>query len=142
MLNAAPAMLPFPRLTDDESKLLKLFKALNVAEQGSVLDFAEFLSKRQAVEEVSKAEQSAAVLAEPEHIAGADDESVIAALKRLSAVYHMLPKERLLNKTANLMTAHVVKGQPASEIIVQLEDLFLLEYEALKAETETTVSHS
>ncbi|MCU7960861.1 MAG: hypothetical protein KZQ58_12885 [gamma proteobacterium symbiont of Bathyaustriella thionipta] len=131
-------MLPFPRLSERERKLLKLFKTLAADEQGSLLDFAGFLSKRQGLEsQAPDTEQPAAVLAEPQLIAGPDDETVIAALKRLSGIYHMLPKERLLNKTANLMTAHIVKGQAADEIIVQLEDLFLLEYEAFKSENET-----
>lgn len=62
-----------------------------------------------------------------------EEESVVAAIKRLSESYHMLERSALLTETSSLMTAHVMHGRTADEVIDDLEALFQRHYEELVA---------
>ena len=70
-------------------KLLEIYRNLpdEVAQQ--LLEFAEFLALRYQVEIKD--------ISLPEEIARPEVESVVAAVKRLSATYPMLNKDNLLN---------------------------------------------
>ena len=57
-----------------------------------------------------------------------EEESVIAAVRRLSQTYHMLDKGQMLHETSSLVTAHVVQGRPAPEVIDELQTLFESRY--------------
>lgn len=109
-------------------KLLEYYRELpdEVAQQ--LLDFAEFLALRHKVEikEISL----------PEDIARPENESVVVAVKRLSATYPMLDKDKLLNDTASLMTQHMMQGRDAVDIIDELEVIFRKEYDILVEESE------
>jgi hypothetical protein len=48
----------------------------------------------------------------------------------------MIPRERLLNETSSLMTAHVIHGKAATVVIDELEVMFTQHYTALKTEFE------
>ena len=112
-------------MNPSEKKLLRSFNKLAKAEQESLLAFAEFLESRAAAEE----EQS---LVEPQLTPRPQQESVVAAIKRLSASYSMLDKPELLNETSVLMTQHVMQGRGAEEVIDELEALFVRFYQEMK----------
>ena len=61
---------------------------------------------------------------------------MVKAIKRLTATYHMIDRDRLLNETSSLMTAHVIHGRKAAEVIDELEVLFQRHYQELKADFE------
>lgn len=100
-----------------EKQLLRVYKKLSASEQENLLAFAEFLLSRQG-------SGLAEPVPEPRHIPRAENESVVAALKRLSASYHMLDEPRLLNESSTLMTQHVMQGRDVNEVIDDLEALF------------------
>ena len=56
-------------------------------------------------------------------------ESVVAAIRRLSASYFMLERRDMLNETAALMSAHVLQGRPAPKVVEELEALFEARYQ-------------
>jgi len=114
-------LLPRPKLSDEKRKLLKLYSALNEQDKLSLLAFAEFLLERSGA--VSEADEQEP-LPEPKPIPRPEVESVVAAIKRLSESYHMLERSALLTETSSLMTAHIMQGRDASEVIDELETLF------------------
>ena len=111
-----------------EKQLVKLFKALPAAEQQTLLQFAEFLAERTADQRPD--------LPEPKDIPRPENESVIKAMRRLSASYHMLDKSKMLNETSSLMAEHVMGGRPAVEVIEELEILFERHYRKLNDDSE------
>ena len=110
-----------------EKKLLKLYNGLASAEQDTLMAFAEFLSQRVQ----QQGQESTLTLPEPTNIPRPDNESVVAAIKRLSATYHMLDDSRLLNDSSLLMSQHVMQGKEAQHVIDELEALFKRYYEEL-----------
>jgi hypothetical protein len=110
-----------------ERQLLQLHATLGTAEQETLLAFAAFLASRQTV-------QAPIVLCpEPTLLAAPPGESVIGAIKRLSASYPMLDKKTLLHETASLMSQHVMQGRAAAEVITELELLFLQRYQQTRS---------
>jgi hypothetical protein len=116
-------VLPQRRLTAEQRQLLRWFDSLGGQDRASLLAFAQFLASREAA-----ADASDPVVAEPRPIARPDQESVVAAIKRLSSSYFMLDTRAMLNDTASLMSAHLLQGRRAAEVIDDLEDLFLEHY--------------
>ncbi|MBT8438334.1 MAG: Crp/Fnr family transcriptional regulator [Gammaproteobacteria bacterium] len=108
-----------------QRQLIKLFSRLDKNRQQQLLDFAEFLVEKpsQGNGVDSEAAEKPVVVTRP------DNESVIAAIKRLSKSYSMLNKDDILHETSDLMTSHVLKGRPAEEVIDELEILFVTHYE-------------
>lgn len=107
-----------------EKKLLNHLRALPEAAAQQLIDFAEFLqSKYQPVSQQAT---------EPEAIPRPEQESVVAAVKRLSATYPMLDKDKLLNETSALVMQHMMQGRNAVEVIDELEQVFRNHYDALK----------
>lgn len=109
------------RSDSDEKQLLKAFARLNEEGRRSLLDYAEFLAERSPEPEV----QSMARV----EIARPEEESVIAAIKRLSATYPMLDPSLMLHETSGLMSQHLIQGREAVEVIDELELLFTRYYE-------------
>ena len=109
-----------------EKKLLALFNQLGSSEQEMLLTFADFLSQRS--ETAGKEDD---VIPEPEPIPRPESESVVAAIKRLTATYPMLDKPQLLNETSALMTKHVMQGMDVVDVVDELEALFQRFYEEL-----------
>jgi len=105
----------------NEKLLLKIFRDLSDTDQQSVQSFASFLRSRDTRPKIE--DTPAVVIPRPEN------ESVIAAMKRLSASYPMLEKPSLLNKTSALMTQHVMQGKDAISVIDEMEVLFFTQYE-------------
>jgi len=116
-----------------ERQIIKLFKSLDATNKESLLAFGEFLQTRTSSSNPD--DQSVDVVAsELVEIARPEEESVIKAIKRLSATYPMVDKETILHPISNLMTSHIIQGRTAPEVIDDLQALFLGEYESLKNE--------
>lgn len=115
------------RAKSGERQLRSLFTALDHDDQETLLAFAEFLAGR-------KKEPVPTELPEPRSIPRPQKESVVGAIKRLSATYPMLEKGRMLNETSNLMTQHIMRGRAATEVIDELEALFKRHYEQFTEE--------
>lgn len=127
-------MLPgIPRQSGstEEKRLRKLFRELNAQDQASLLRFAEFLSASPSDDVVAMSE-----FPDPESIPRPEQESVVKAIKRLTATYPMIDRDRLLNETSNLMASHVLHGKAALDVIDELEALFEQHYATLKNEFE------
>ncbi|NOX91787.1 MAG: Crp/Fnr family transcriptional regulator [Gammaproteobacteria bacterium] len=107
-----------------EKKLLLVFKKLAAAEQENLQAYGEFLLARHR-------EKSPQPVLEPQLIPRGENESVVAAIKRLSASYSMLDKPQLLNESSVLMTQHVMQGRAIDEVIDELETLFARFYQEL-----------
>jgi len=112
-------------------KITKLFSALNEQDQKTLMAFAEFLhaNKTSHVEEIAK----------PKIIPPIDEESVIAALKRLSAMYYMLDKTKMLNEASELVSQHVMQGRDKADVIKSCEQLFEDHYQSMFNSKEKTV---
>jgi len=110
-----------------EKKLLAVFKKLSETERENLQAYAEFLLSRQKVRSLDD-------IPEPQPAPRGENESVVAALKRLSASYHMLDKPQLLNESSTLMTQHVMQGRDVNEVIDDLEALFERFYQELLEE--------
>lgn len=108
-----------------DRKLLKVFRRLSSADKDAVQAFAEFLETRQSDVQVESP------VSEPMWQPRPEGESVIAAIKRLTAIYPMIDKSTMLNETSSLMTQHVMQGREASEVIDELETLFADTYQSL-----------
>jgi hypothetical protein len=106
------------KMKSAEKKLLSIFGRLDSSGQETLLTFAEFLVER------GKAFHKEEPISKPDLIPRPESETVVAAIKRLSASYPMLDKPQLLNETSALMTKHVMQGMSAAEVIDELEALF------------------
>jgi len=113
---------------DGERQLLKHNRALEPADQATLLAFSEFLASRSTGHR-----QEASAPLEPVSMPRPQAESVVGAIKRLSRKYYMLDRSAMLNDTSSLMGAHVLQGYPAGEVIDKLEDLFARHYAEYRA---------
>jgi len=104
---------------DGEQRLVVLYQALSPADRSTLLAFGEFLAARDA-----KHTPKTPGLPEPVPIPRPQEESLVAAIKRLSRSYYMLDPGTMLNDTSTLMGAHILQGRPAAEVIDELETLF------------------
>jgi hypothetical protein len=112
----------------DQQRLLGFYKALDPEGRQALLRFAEFLVERGLHPQTADAPIDCEVV-RPKAIPRPDTETVIAAIRRLTATYPMLEKDRLLHETSELMTGHVMQGRPAPEVIDELEVVFRRHYE-------------
>ena len=117
-------------------RLLKQFRRLSADDKRSVLDFVEFLASRARDRAGGDNGGPGRPLPEPVPEPRPDQESVVAAIKRLSRVYGMLDRERMLGETSSLMASHLLQGRPAAEVIDDLEALFLRHYRHISGETD------
>lgn len=96
---------------------------LSSSHQQSVIDYASFLSAQSQAQEVTQE------LLEPELIVRPEEESVVAAIKRLKKTYPMLDTDSLLDQASSLMGQHILHGREACLVIDDLEVLFKGSYE-------------
>ncbi len=117
-------MFPVPqsKKANPQKRLVELFERLPDSERNSLLDFAEFLVERSGPRESLHPK-------EPLDIPRPDEESVVAAMKRLRETYPMIDHSKLLHEASGLMAEHMMQGRPAPEVIDELEKLFLKHYE-------------
>jgi len=122
-------------MTDELEQLQSIYHTLDETDRAAILAFAQFLAQRDAAPPifptplVSPAVSEPARPEEPQPIARPESESVIKALKRLSATYPMLNKNELLGETSDLVTQHVVMGRDKLEVIDALEAVFQRHYQ-------------
>ncbi|EGV18581.1 hypothetical protein [Thiocapsa marina] len=107
---------------------MRAFRALGAAERETLLAFAEFLVQRGAATPETHSGPR-----EPTPVPRPSAESVVAAIKRLSKTYGMLDRGPMLNETSALMSAHVLQGRSAREVIDDLEALFARHYRDYRA---------
>jgi len=112
------------QLPPEQQRLLKIFRKLGKDAQQSLSDYAEFLLQRDSEDEASPAESP-----EPADIPRPHSETVVAAMRRLSQTFHMLDKDELLHEASDLMSAHIMQGRPAEQVIDELERVFRRRYE-------------
>jgi hypothetical protein len=110
-------------MNSEAQRLAKLLQSLSAEDRKTLLDFATFLQQRE-----QQPAAIAPVLVAPTLTARPQDESVVAAIRRLKQSYSMLASDELLHETADLMSEHLLKGKAAAEVIDQLEQLFADKY--------------
>lgn len=103
-------------MTQDERRLLRLFRSLPADRKAGLLDYAAYLAER-----APALQEGPAV---PVDIPRPAEETVIMAIRRLKQTYPMLDANKLLHATSGLMAQHVVHKRPAAEVIDELEALF------------------
>jgi len=107
------------KLTD---KLQSLAEKLSDKEQQTLLDYAEFMVSRSTHVPESVSEVPLDILRPAE-------ETVVAAMRRLSKTYPMLNMDKLLHEASGLMSEHIMKGKAALEVIDELQVLFEKHYQ-------------
>lgn len=117
-------MLPVKRQgqTAEEGELLAHYRRLDAASRHTLLSFARFLTTPANDDQPPAKPQSPRPLPRPE------DETVVAAIKRLTHSYYMLDTGPMLDETSGLMASHLLKGRPAPSVITDLESLFERHY--------------
>jgi hypothetical protein len=123
-------MLPVQpqRAKDPQKRLVRLYQQLPEEQRSMLLEFAEFLA--------SRGPQAPRELAKPVPQQRSEQESVVKAIRRLSATYPMLDKSKMLNQTSSLVAQHVMQGREAREVIDELEVVFEAHYRKLVVEFE------
>lgn len=116
-------------MKQSEKKLLSYFRSLCAEDARSLSSFAEFLA---AHSEPAESKESLAI----HKIERPAEESVIAAIKRLSTSYPMLDKDKMLTETSSLMGQHIIKGRAVNEVIDDLEQVFERHYAAYSEEMD------
>ena len=109
-------------MTKTEKTLLAMFSSMDESGQSALLEYAEFLAARHPLKQVSM---------KPLDIERPAQESVVAAIKRLSHTYPMLDRQALLHETSSYMMQHMMHGRDAIEIIDEMEVYFRRQYEQL-----------
>lgn len=116
-----------------ERRLARVYRSLSPDDRATLLAFAEFLSQRSGThapgEQRSGAEADPPAPRSPRPLPRPDGERVVAAIKRLSVMYEMLDPGAMLNETSALMSAHLLQGRAAEEVIDELEALFARHYQ-------------
>ena len=111
-------------MNKSEKQLLNLYRDLPPAVRSNLLDYAVFLAERYPPQ--------TQVAQDPIEIPRPTEESVIAAVKRLSATYPMLNKDTMLHETSALVAQHLIQGRDAMEVIDELEEIFRQRYQSLQ----------
>ena len=114
-------------MSSARKRLARLCDQLPPAGQEQLLAFAEFLVQRLP-------ESAPAKLERPRPTTRPEGESVVAAIKRLSASYFMLDKAKVLNEASALMAQHLLHGRESVEVIDELEVLFDKQYRVFESQ--------
>lgn len=122
-----PLAAPAPA---EERRLTRLYRSLGEADRHALIAFAEFLARAERPAAATEPPREPTPLPRP---AG---ETVIAAIRRLSLTYAMLDRGTMLHETSALMSAHVLQGRGAAEVIDDLETLFQRHYQAYRARVQ------
>jgi hypothetical protein len=111
----------------EEQALCKIYKRLDASNQHTLMRFANFL----AAQQVDESQSDQAVDLQRVDIPRPKQESVIKAIRRLSATYPMLETDRMFDNISSLMTAHIMTGRSAESVIDELQEMFAQQYAAL-----------
>lgn len=107
-------------------ELIDLYEAMDDERKRSLSDFADFL--------YAQAEPVSKEIPPPDDIPRPDEESVVGAVKRLKAKYHMIESMSVFSSASSLMTDHMVSGRDKVEVIDEMEKLFEDAYNKLLQE--------
>lgn len=108
------------KVLQQEKRLLALLEASSDVGREMLLEYAEFIAQRHP---------QPAFNLEPLEIPRPEQESVVAAIKRLAETFPMLERAKLLGETSGLMTQHVMHRRSAPQVIDELEIVFRRHYE-------------
>ncbi|MGB1108939.1 MAG: hypothetical protein ACPG4N_01205 [Gammaproteobacteria bacterium] len=114
----------------EEDQLLRAFRQLSAGNRETLLSFAEFLVTRNE-DEVTDGKEEPQSVPKPQHEPRPLDETVVAAIKRLTRTYPMVERGLVFHEVSDLMTQHLVKGREARSVIDELEALFLARYRSM-----------
>ncbi|MBC8520221.1 MAG: hypothetical protein H8D24_07435 [Gammaproteobacteria bacterium] len=113
---------------DAFDQLRKIFSALSGDDRNALLRYATFL--HHDGDGVKSGEVvEAAAKENPQGLLRPKNERVVMAIRRLSETYPMLNHDKLLKQSADLMSAHLVSGREAAEVIDELEEIFQSHYQ-------------
>lgn len=104
-------------------ELNSLMSQLGQEHQRAIVDYATFLVQQYNIKMPVKEGLK------PEDIARPEQETVIAAIKRLKKTYYMLDSDLLLDVTSSLMGQHILRGREALAVINELQSVFQAKYE-------------
>lgn len=113
---------------NQQKQLLAFFEGLDDHRQAALLEYAEFLFER--------SEKIQLPMGEPSLIPRPESETVVGAIKRLSASYEMLDKQYMLHELSSLMAQHMLQGRPSPEVIDDIEAVFEAQYQVLLKKQE------
>ena len=108
--------------------LTSIFENLPEKDQITLFEFAEFLKSRAPAVEPE--------ITEPLGIPRPEEESVVAAIKRLKKNYPMVSQKEMLNETSEFMMQHMMQGKSAEDVIDDMEKLFEQKYKTVAGITE------
>ncbi len=114
----------------DSKRLLMVFRGLSEARQQALLDYAEFLAGKEALD------MAATPPADPLPIPRPEQENVVKAIQRLMQTYPMLERNQIFHEASAQMTRHLIHGVAAGEAIDELERIFARHYQ-LHSETRS-----
>ena len=112
------------------SALIDLYEAMDDERKISLCDFADFL--------YAQAGPINKEIPQPEEIQRPEKETVVGAVKRLKATYHMIESMTVFSAASELMTDHMVKGRDVVEVINEMEILFEQSYDKLLQDKKAT----
>jgi aspartokinase-like uncharacterized kinase len=112
------------------SVLIDLYESMDDERKASLCDFADFL--------YAKADPINKEILPPDDIVRPEKETVVGAVKRLKATYHMIESMSVFSAASALMTDHMVKGRDIVEVIDEMEVLFEDSYKKLVQDNEAT----
>jgi len=115
-------------LKPSPQSLTSIFEDLPEKDQITLFEFAEFLKSRAPAVE--------AEITEPLGIPRPEEESVVAAIKRLKKNYPMVSQKEMLNETSEFMMQHMMQGKSAGDVIDDMELLFEQKYKVVAGITE------
>ena len=107
--------------------LIDLYEAMDDSRRKSLSDFADFL--------YAQAEPVSKEILPPDDVPRPEQETVVGAIKRLKATYHMVGSMSVFSEASALMTDHMVKGRDVVEVIDEMEALFEDAYKNLVQES-------
>ena len=107
--------------------LIDLYEAMDDSRRKSLSDFADFL--------YAQAEPLSKEIQPPDDVPRPEQETVVGAIKRLKATYHMVGSMSVFSEASALMTDHMVKGRDVAEVIDEMEALFEDAYKNLVQES-------
>ena len=110
-----------------KNRLVEIAGQLSRDEQVALLDYAEFMLARSGHAKTLS-------MCDPVDIPRPEDETVVAAMRRLSDTYPMLNKDKILHEAAGLMSGHVMQGRDAHVVIDELQVLFHRHFETFSEE--------
>ena len=103
--------------------LVELYESMDDERKRSLCDFADFL--------YAQADPISKEVPVPDDVPRPETETVVGAVKRLKATYHMVESMSVFSAASVLMTDHMVKGRDIVEVIDEMEALFDKSYKEL-----------